>query len=126
LNTVLVEERRGKGDLGEDPKWCQRLDQTCAVGTGCRPDIDSQLEIVDSLTTLLEGHGSRVIDVEDEVEQGDFDLPIEHQFHFLEISKCRLTRSIAISMGNFQSAAIFSRAPEEATLAAIMSSEPGG
>jgi hypothetical protein len=38
----------------------------------------------------------------------------------------RLTKSEASSLGIRHSAAILSRAPDEATLAAIMSSDPGG
>lgn len=40
--------------------------------------------------------------------------------------RSELTRSEASSIGMRHSVAIFSRAPEEATVAAMMSREPGG
>jgi hypothetical protein len=36
--------------------------------------VHLQLQVVNSLSTFLEGHGSRVIDVEDDIEERELDL----------------------------------------------------
>jgi hypothetical protein len=84
-----------------------------------------QLQVVNSLSSFLEGHGSRVIDVEDDIEERELDLR-ESVTCLCHWRMGILTRSEASSLGIRHSAAILSRAPEEATLAAIMSSDPGG
>ena len=37
-------------------------------------DFDSQFQIIDPLSSFLKRHGTRVIDVEDDVEEGELDL----------------------------------------------------